>query len=68
MSIFPLERLFDPPATIEAAEREKNQDLAGTRKRDDDPLPYVCRVCGLRAEDPGYCPECLADTMVKPRR
>jgi len=66
MSIVSLERLFDPPAKIEAAEREKKQDLAGTRKRDDDPPRFRCRVCGLRAED-GYCPDCLADTMVRAR-
>jgi rubrerythrin len=67
MSILPLERLFDTAEKIEMAEREKKQDLAGTRKRDDDPPVFRCRVCDLRAEDPSYCPQCLADTMVKVR-
>ena len=66
MSVFSLERLFDPPSKVEAREREKTQDLAGTRKVDDDPEPprFRCRVCDLRSPERGYCPECLADTMV----
>jgi rubrerythrin len=26
---------------------------------------YECRVCGHRSSDEGYCPACLADTMVE---
>jgi hypothetical protein len=26
---------------------------------------YECRVCGHRSGDEAYCPECLADTMVR---
>jgi rubrerythrin len=31
---------------------------------------YECKVCGLLADDPTYCPRCLAYTMqhVPPRR
>jgi rubrerythrin len=64
MAIFELERLFDPPAKIEARAREKAQDLAGARKIDDDPPRFRCRVCDHRSEAGEYCPTCLADTMV----
>ena len=68
MSIFQLERLFDPPAKVEARAREAAQDLAGTRKVDDDPPRFRCRVCDHRSEAGDYCPTCLADTMVRELR
>jgi hypothetical protein len=67
MSIFTLERLFDPPAKVEEQAREKAQDLAGARKVDDDPPRFRCRVCDHRSDDRAYCPTCLADTMVPAR-
>jgi rubrerythrin len=62
--IWSLERLFEPPASIEAREREK---LAARRREEDggeaDPPTFVCRVCGFEWQERGYCPSCLADTM-----
>lgn len=26
---------------------------------------YRCRVCGYGAEEPTFCPDCLADTLVR---
>jgi hypothetical protein len=59
-----LERLFEPPATIEEDGRQREQDLQPTRKKDGDPPTYRCRVCQLESADRAYCPDCLADTMV----
>ena len=59
-----LERLFEPPAEIAEGERQRQQDLTPTRKKDGDPPTYRCRVCRLESPDRAYCPTCLADTMV----
>jgi len=63
--IWSLERLFDTPAAIEQRDRAK---VASERlERDDgaaDPPTYRCRVCGHEWPVRGYCPSCLADTMV----
>lgn len=59
-----LERLFQTPQEVEEEGREQRQVLAPTKKREGDPPTYRCRVCGLEAADPAYCPTCLADTMV----
>jgi rubrerythrin len=67
MSVFQLERLFDPPVQIEVQEREKRQDLQGRRKKDADPPHFYCRVCGHESTAGEYCPICLADTMVAAR-
>jgi rubrerythrin len=64
MSVFQLERLFDPPATVEAREREREQDLQGSRTRDPKPRWFRCRVCAFESTEGEYCPHCVADTMV----
>jgi rubrerythrin len=71
MPIWALERLFEPPASIEARLREKK--AAVRRNQDggegDPPSPrFRCRVCGHEWSEPAYCPVCLADTMEKVAR
>jgi rubrerythrin len=69
MSILaPFERLFDTAGQIARRERDREQDLAGDPEGEGDgPAPpppgFRCRVCGLEAAEPAYCPVCLADTM-----
>lgn len=67
MPIFALDRLFDPPARVEAREREHEATVRGVKQKDGAPperARFRCRVCGYTAPDPAYCPDCLADTMV----
>ncbi len=67
--VWPLERLFDTPSAIEAAERDK---LASERLERDggdaEPPTFRCRVCGHEWAVRSYCPSCLADTMQPVRR
>jgi hypothetical protein len=58
-------KLVDP---VQARQRDEERRIAREQpKRDDegDPPRFVCRVCGLQSPQKSYCPECLADTMVK---
>jgi rubrerythrin len=59
-----LERLFESPQEIEERDRERQQHLVPSKKKEGDPPVFRCRVCGLESPDRAYCPECLADTMV----
>jgi rubrerythrin len=40
-----------------------------SREKESEVQDFKCRICGLKAPAPDYCPECLADTMepVPPR-
>ncbi|HSS40908.1 MAG TPA: hypothetical protein VLT58_19240 [Polyangia bacterium] len=64
-----LVKLVDP---AEALRRE--QELRNDREQpqrphaSDPPQEFVCRVCDYHANEAGYCPTCLADTMQKVRR
>lgn len=62
-SIMPLERLFESPAVIEERLREQRAAVRGEGDHLGEPPTLRCRVCGLEAPEPVYCPKCLADTM-----
>lgn len=69
MPIFPLERLFDPPAKCEERHRDQQAAVRGEKQAEGDPPStgagqlYRCRVCAYESHDPEYCPDCIADTM-----
>ncbi len=64
-----LVKLVDP---AEAKRREeelrKDREQPQRAHASDPPQEFVCRVCDYRANEGGYCPTCLADTMQKVRR
>jgi hypothetical protein len=63
---FLLDRLLGDPARIEREERDHASARAPRRETDDDPPDLECRVCSYRGPE-RYCPDCLADTMRRPR-
>lgn len=66
MSIWALEQLFEPPASIVARDREKRAAVRQNHTGgESDPPTFRCRVCGHESPERGNCPECLADTMVE---
>lgn len=59
-----LKKLVDPiRARDEAAELKRRREQPA-REQAGDPPRYCCRICGTTSTDGGYCPSCLADTMV----
>jgi hypothetical protein len=78
--VWSLKRLFDPAAYFreegeQHAEREQPRHThAGdpprfevtARTAEQGPPRFCCRVCGYESQGSAYCPECLADTMMKP--
>jgi rubrerythrin len=59
-----LKKLVDPiRARDEAHELEKLREQP-KRENAGDPPHYRCRICEAISTDAGYCPNCLADTMV----
>jgi rubrerythrin len=60
-------KLLDPD-TERMEEQLRKQERERPRKAAEGDGPgYVCRICGHEAEDKGFCPACLADTM-EPRK
>jgi rubrerythrin len=60
-----LEKLLQTHEENERELRDKEQTIRPLRRRQGDPPTFRCRVCGLQAPEASYCPECLADTMVR---
>jgi rubrerythrin len=58
-----LKKLVDPLRVREEQEQRRVLRERPTREDDGDPPIHVCRVCGLRAPEPRFCPQCLAETM-----
>jgi rubrerythrin len=64
-----LVKLVDPvEAQRREDERRREREQPQRANASDPPPEFVCRVCGHRAQEGGYCPTCLADTMQKVRR
>lgn len=63
-----LKKLTDPIRARDEAAELKRQQEQPKRETPGDPPRYRCRVCATEGTDGGYCPVCLADTMlpVKP--
>ena len=66
--VWSLKRLFDKPADVEREIRDRHAELRGQPSPEGDPPTYRCRVCALESREGGYCPDCLADTMVEVKR
>ena len=61
-----LKRLVDPlRVREEEAERRKAREQPLRETDGDPPLTFRCRVCGHTGTEPIFCPECLAETMVR---
>ncbi|HVY37744.1 MAG TPA: hypothetical protein VHM31_07405 [Polyangia bacterium] len=64
-----LVKLVDPAEALRREqELKKDREQPQRPHPSDPPHEYVCRVCAHRADEPGFCPTCLADTMQKVRR
>ncbi len=59
-----LKKLTDPIRARDEAAEVKRQQEQPIRASPAEPPLYRCRVCGTEGCDSGYCPVCLADTMV----
>lgn len=57
-------KIVDPVQAQRREAERKVQREQPKRERDGDPPRFVCRVCHLQDAQRGYCPECLADTMI----
>jgi rubrerythrin len=58
-----LRKLVDPVQARHEEEERKSAREQPKREHPADPPRFVCRVCGHEAEEKGFCPSCLADTM-----
>jgi hypothetical protein len=61
------DRVLGDPNRIEMERRAEEQDRAPRDEDEADPPSRVCRVCA-HAGPERFCPHCLADTMITPKR
>jgi hypothetical protein len=58
-------KLVDPLQAQKREEERRVQREQPKREPSGDSPRFACRICGLEDEQGGYCPHCLAGTMVK---
>lgn len=60
-------RIFGKPEQVEQEQRAERQAREPVKEVATGPPPKRCKACGYQGLE-GYCPDCLADTMVAVRQ
>ena len=61
-------KLVDPETQRLEEELAKQERERPRKPGEGDGPAFVCKICGHTADEKGFCPVCLADTMVAAKK